>query len=118
LEQLTVAIDGIGATFSSAADVMLNVRADHSLETEPLGVIDPADIDTVQGISADGVWYLIDWEDDYGWVSGLNMTVTVEDTEHLPVFDAGSSDATSPPEVAAADAAEAESESETSDGEG
>lgn len=77
-EQLTAGLDGATATFSSPSDVRLNVRSGPNREQTTLGTIDPTGITNVNGISADGEWFRVTFQNGYGWVNSTGFTVNVQ----------------------------------------
>jgi uncharacterized protein YkwD len=97
-DQLDSAIAGLSGTFSTEADVLLNVRQGPSRDNIVIGTLAPDSIDTIMGISADGTWYRVPFLDSYGWISGTGLTVDVDDTR-LVVFAADFVE--SPPSVQA-----------------
>ncbi|MCB9436633.1 MAG: SH3 domain-containing protein [Anaerolineales bacterium] len=85
-DELDAALDGVAATFETAADIRLNVRVGPGIEYERVGSIDPAEIDTVLGIDETGVWYRIAFRDGFAWVSGELIEVAV-DLDKLPRYN-------------------------------
>lgn len=77
-QQLSAGLDGATASFSSPSDVRLNVRNGPSRDQTTIGTLDPTTISTIHGISADGEWYRVSFQNGYGWVNGVGFTVTVQ----------------------------------------
>jgi uncharacterized protein YkwD len=86
IESLEVALDGAPTNFAIDADVMLNVRQGPALDNEILGMLNPEDIDRVQGVSEDGMWYRVPYDEGSGWVSSQSLDVTIENESLLAVF--------------------------------
>ena len=84
-DQLDTAIDGLSGSFTTEADVLLNVRQGPSRDNNVLGTVSPGSIDTIMGVSDDGSWYRIPFRNNYGWISGAGLSVDVESTR-LVVF--------------------------------
>ncbi len=95
-EQLGASLDGVAVSFATDADVQLNVRSGPNANLDTLGTIAPDTISVVNGISRDGIWYRIPFQDEYGWVSGASMDVTA-DTSLLVVFDMDHVEVSPPP---------------------
>lgn len=85
VETLTVALDGIPGKFRFDGDVVLNVRQGPSRQSNILGTVAPDDVEIIKGISQDGVWYRIPFEDGSGWISSQSMNVSTDET-HMASF--------------------------------
>lgn len=82
-EELDIALDGCGGSFSTGGDVRLNVRVGPDRAAARVGSIIPENIQTVIGIDESGQWYRIPFRGGYGWV--LSETLTVEVDPDCPV---------------------------------
>lgn len=75
--QLLASIDGVDARFTTDADIQLNVRHGPNTRAELIGTLAPSSITHVMGISADGTWYRIRYQNGYGWVSDRGLKAEV-----------------------------------------
>lgn len=78
--ELDAALDGCPGSFSTDADVRLNVRVGPGTSFNKVGTIAPEDIANLIGIDPSGKWYRIPFRDGYGWVLAEAMRVTIEDS--------------------------------------
>ncbi len=77
-EKLNAGIDGIVAEFATDGDIQLNIRQGPDTRTELLGTVFPDAVSRVKGISEDGLWYRIPFEQGHGWVSKNALRTEVE----------------------------------------
>lgn len=108
-DELDAALDGCTVSVTTIDDVSINVRLAPSLDQERLGIISAAEIDTFFGVSEDGQWYRIAFEDDFGWI--LSSSASVDSNcaglrvfENASFEDAGSSTDDAPPAEATEEA--------------
>ncbi len=78
-EELDAALDGCAGTFTTEADVRLNVRVGPGLEFGRVGSIDPQDIFHMVGIDETGEWYRIPYNQGYVWVNAMMFEVSTCD---------------------------------------
>jgi hypothetical protein len=86
-DELDSALDGCTVSVTTPDDVSMNVRVAPSVEAEQIGFVTASTLDNFIGVSADGLWYRIGFEDDFGWI--LSSTASVDSAcAGLRVFEA------------------------------
>jgi hypothetical protein len=73
--QLDAALDGCAAAVANLDDISYNVRVSPSANAEQLGVLAPALIERVFGITETTGWYRVAFDDTFGWIRAANVDV-------------------------------------------
>lgn len=85
-EELDFALDGCPGSFTTDADVNLNVRLGPGIQFDRVGTIPPPNITNIIGVNESGGWYRIPFREGYGWVNSVAMAVDLDPVCALAVY--------------------------------
>lgn len=83
--QLDAALDGCVAAVANVDDISYNVRVSPDAEAVQIGVLAPALIERVFGVTETTGWYRVAFDDTFGWIRAANVDVA-DDCAGLRVF--------------------------------
>jgi hypothetical protein len=74
-EELDAALEGCSAVVTILDDVSYNVRAEPSTDSAILAMLQAREIDRFFGVTETSGWYLVEVEDQRGWILAVAVTV-------------------------------------------
>lgn len=74
-EELDAALDGCAAVVNMVDDVSYNVRAEPNSDATIVALLPTTEIDRVFGVTETTGWYLVEAEEERGWIKAASVTI-------------------------------------------